>query len=99
MESSGTIRQLLLWLNKFNIPTTFFTGSFLFFPNANIDLVVVVGKAFELPLIPEPTKDDVNKYHALFIEQVTILFEKYKSNYNMNYYTHLSSKSIPLEIC
>ena len=99
VNSSGAIKQVLLWLNKFNIPTTFFTGTFLFFPNANIDLVVVVGKALELPLIAEPTKDDINKYHALFVERVNALFNKYKCNYNMNYYTQLTPKDISLELC
>ena len=73
--------KLMLWLNKFKIPGVVFIGKFLFLPNPDLDMYVVIGKPLELPHIENPTKDDVNKYHKLYMEKMTELFNKYKGKF------------------
>lgn len=70
-----------LWLNKFSIPAICAIGKFGLLPDNNIDICVVFGKSFQLPLIPKPTEEDVNKYHAEYVTQVTALFERNKEKY------------------
>jgi len=80
-ETYWTIKiwpKLMLWLNKFKIPGVVFVGKFFFLPNPDLDMYVVIGKPLELPHIENPTKDDVNKYHKLYMEKMTELFNKYK---------------------
>ena len=50
-------------------------------PDNNIDVSVVVGKPFKLPLIEKPTKVDVDKWHNVYIENMVELFEKNKEKY------------------
>ena len=72
---------LMLWLNKYNIPGTVFIGKLLFLPDYNVELYVVIGKSFQLPCIPDPTPEDVDKYHQLYIKNIITLFNKYKKIY------------------
>lgn len=73
--------KLMLWLNKFKIPGVVFIGKFFFLPNPDVDMVVVVGKPLELPHIENPTKEDVDKYHKLYMDKMTELFNKFKEKY------------------
>ena len=50
-------------------------------PDDDMDFTVVVGKNIELPHIANPTSEDVDKYHSLFVEQVSALFDKFKEKY------------------
>ena len=71
----------MLWLNKYNIPGTVFIGKLLFLPDYNVELYVVIGKSFQLPYIPDPTAEEVDKYHQLYVTNVVALFNKYKGTY------------------
>ena len=74
--------SIAFWLNKYNIPTCIFLGRYLLFmPDDEMDLTVVVGKNIKLPKIENPTSEDVNKYHALFVERITELFDKFKEKH------------------
>ena len=42
-------------------------------------LLYVAGKAIEVPKIAEPTQEDIDKYHKIYVEEVVRLFETYKS--------------------
>lgn len=44
----------------------------------NCKLLYVSGQPIGIPHIPNPTQEDIDKYHALYCEQVERLFEKYK---------------------
>ena len=88
--------RIMLWLNKYGVPGTIFIGNFMFFPNNNLEMVVVVGKSIELPTIESPTSEDVSKYHALYMERLTELFDKYKDKYNVN--TYFKDKKLQLEL-
>uniref|UniRef100_K3WBZ2 Acyltransferase n=1 Tax=Globisporangium ultimum (strain ATCC 200006 / CBS 805.95 / DAOM BR144) TaxID=431595 RepID=K3WBZ2_GLOUD len=77
---------LLRWrlkLNEFKIPGAAFIGSpFCFFmPRSEVDLVTVVGHPIQFPHIEHPTKDDVQKYHALYVAKLQTLFDKHKGKY------------------
>lgn len=41
-------------------------------------LLYVSGQPLGLPKIDNPTQEDIDKYHKLYCDQVTRLFEKYK---------------------
>lgn len=47
------------------------------------DLVNVIGKPIILPHIADPTEEDVNKYHDLFLQEMERLFETYKADFGM----------------
>jgi hypothetical protein len=73
--------SVAFWLNKFHIPTCFFMGKYLFMPDNDMDFAIVIGKRLTLPKIENPTVEDVDKYHLLYIEHVTALFNKFKGKH------------------
>lgn len=63
---------------KMQMSVTYFWGKW-FLPIPRDDkLLYVRGKPLGLPFIPEPTDDDVNKWHGKYCEEVTRLFEMNK---------------------
>jgi 2-acylglycerol O-acyltransferase 2 len=71
-----------LWLNKYNLPGVLFVGKFFsFMPDYNMDFTVVVGKALDFPHLPEPTDDDVERYHGIYVKALSDLFERNKGKY------------------
>ena len=56
-------------------------GKYLFMPDNNIDVTVVIGKPLVLPHISEPTNEDVAKYHELYMATMKALFDKHKGKY------------------
>lgn len=40
-------------------------------PNEDVKLITVVGKGIKLPKIENPTKEDVDYYHKMFIANLT----------------------------
>lgn len=44
-------------------------------------VTTVVGKPVDVPKIPEPTKEDIEKYHQLFKDALIELFEENKAKY------------------
>lgn len=79
-------KSFALWLNRFHVPGTVFVGRFLFFPDPDLDLVTVVGAPIQLPHIPNPTANDINHWHHVYIQTVTSLFDRYKYRYNIHRY-------------
>jgi Diacylglycerol acyltransferase len=59
-------------------------------PPKAVPLTVVVGKMIPIPKIEKPTKEDIAKYHELFIAAVEKLYEDNKSEYGL--------KDVPLKI-
>ena len=72
--------NLRLKLNQFGIPGVLFWGDkwIPFFPRRDARIVTVIGDAIELPHIEEPSKEDVDKWHAIYVEELKKLFEKHK---------------------
>jgi len=73
--------RLRLFFNKLKIPGVIFYSKFLFFPNYDLDLFVVIGKSIQLPQISEPTNDEIDQYHKLYVDSLKALYDKYKSQF------------------
>ncbi len=78
------VQQIGLFLNRFKIPGLIFVGKYFIFPRDDIDLCIVIGKGIQFPKIQEPTKDDVNKFHALYLNQLEELFNRYKDEFGVS---------------
>lgn len=50
-------------------------------PSKPVDYVNVVGKPIVVPKIDNPTDEDLHKYQALFLIEITRLFETYQDEY------------------
>lgn len=50
-------------------------------PRQKIRLETVVGNPFELPQIDEPTQEDIDKWHQIYIEKLVDLFERNKEKF------------------
>lgn len=63
----------------------FFTGLFglPLGPGKACDLVNVIGKPISIPCNPNPTDEDVKKYHALYIEEMERIYNSYKAAFGM----------------
>ena len=71
-----------LWLNKSKIPGVVFLSKFMnFLPNNNCRLITVIGEGIELPQNSNPTTEEVNSYHDIYLRNLVNLFEKYKDRY------------------
>ncbi|GMI41838.1 hypothetical protein TrCOL_g3719 [Triparma columacea] len=64
-----------------NIPPVWFLGKYGILPFDNIDITLVVGEAIQLPKIEKPTKEDVDKYHALYVAGLRKVFDENKKDY------------------
>lgn len=69
-----------LWMNRYGIPGAIPWGwlPIPFLPKPNVDLMVVVGPILKLPMIADPTFEDVQNWHARYIEALQDLFERHK---------------------
>jgi hypothetical protein len=70
-----------LLLNKIKLPGTIFYSKYLFFPNSDIDLFTVIGKPVHLPLIVNPTPEEVDNYHKIYIDALLEVYNRYKTKY------------------
>lgn len=59
-----------------------FFSKHLFIPERNIDVSIVVGKHLELPQIENPTAEEVDKYHNLYVQEVIQLFNRNVDKYD-----------------
>lgn len=84
LDMGSYFENIALWLNHFKIPTTLFIGKYLFLPDNNIDINVVVGKNISLPRIEEPTKEQVDEYHAKYTAAVQDIFDRYKVQFGVS---------------
>ena len=64
---------------KLQVSLTYFWGKWnLPIPRNQCKLLYVSGQPLGIPHIPDPTQEDIDKYHALYCQQVQRLFDKYK---------------------
>jgi len=73
-----------LLLNKLKIVGVIFWSRFGLIPEYKNEVHTVVGKGLQLPEISEPTDQDVDKYHALFVEGLKEVYNNYKAKYADN---------------
>jgi 2-acylglycerol O-acyltransferase 2 len=50
-------------------------------PRATVKIDTVLGNPLQLPCIAEPTDEEVAKYHALYIQSLTELFDRHKERF------------------
>ena len=41
----------------------------------------VMGKALHFPRIDEPTKEDVDKWHAIYVQELKALYDEHKAHF------------------
>jgi hypothetical protein len=73
--------KLGLILNKIKFPGCIFYGRCGFLPRDDIDICCVVGKAMRLPVIAEPSEADIEKYHKLYLDELSSLYQRYCKKY------------------
>ena len=73
--------KLGLILNKIKFPGCFFYGRYGFLPRNDIDICTVIGKAIKLPTIANPTEEDIEKYHQVYLDELTSLYQRYYKTY------------------
>lgn len=68
-------------LNKFKIPGVAFFGSWFapLFPRWDCELHTVFGEGIQMPSIAEPSAEEVEKWHAVYVQGLVALFEKHKA--------------------
>ena len=68
-------------VRTFGVPMCFFFGSpkCPIFPRHDAWLLTYVGAPLELPSIAEPSVDDVDEWHALYISALQKLFDEHKA--------------------
>eukprot|EP00193_Tetraselmis_chui_P006174 CAMPEP_0177757506 /NCGR_PEP_ID=MMETSP0491_2-20121128/3679_1 /TAXON_ID=63592 /ORGANISM="Tetraselmis chuii, Strain PLY429" /LENGTH=300 /DNA_ID=CAMNT_0019273161 /DNA_START=162 /DNA_END=1064 /DNA_ORIENTATION=+ len=73
---------LRLAANKYQLPGAVFLGKWcLWFPWNHTELITVIGEPLRLPRIPEPSRDDVSKWHAAYVTHLRAHFDKHKAKY------------------
>ena len=63
---------------KLQMSLTYVWGRWLLPIPRPLKLLYISGQPLGLPHIPSPTQADIDKYHALYCERVTQLYERYK---------------------
>ena len=73
------VQSFLLFLNKYGIPGVFPKGRWCILPDWDVDMRVVMGSPLELPTLDrEPTREEVDEWHGVYMEHIQALFDKYK---------------------
>jgi len=78
MMSSITYEKLGIILNKIKMPGTIPYSKRLVLPNNDEELITIVGKRMDLPIIHDPKQEDINKYHDMYVENLKRVYAKYK---------------------
>jgi len=75
------LRKLRMRISENNIPMVAFFGWPLFplLPRPDTNLLTYVGAGIDVPHIPEPTTEDVNKWHGEYIKGLANLYNEYKA--------------------
>ena len=75
------MEELRMKMSQNKIPGVFFTSPLGLLPYWDQDLYIVLGAPIEFPTIEKPTEKDVEKWHAIYIQKLQALFDKYKKEY------------------
>jgi hypothetical protein len=71
--------KLRLLFNKIKLPGVLFISKYLWLPSNEVDLYTVVGKPIDLPKIEKPTSEEVDKYHSIYIQELSSVFNRHKN--------------------
>mmetsp|Transcript_21714 Transcript_21714/g.60334 ORF Transcript_21714/g.60334 Transcript_21714/m.60334 type:complete len:352 (-) Transcript_21714:160-1215(-) len=69
-----------LALNRLGVPAIFVWGTPLLplVPKHDFDFTIVVGPPLDVPHLPEPTREQVQRYHAMYVRALQTLFDEHK---------------------
>lgn len=79
----SSLLDVRLWINEeMGLPAVLVFGLSLLplLPRSSSSILTVVGKPIELPKIEEPTSEDVEKWHKVYCEALSELFEQHKQD-------------------
>ena len=71
-----------LLLNKFKLPGVFALGKYFLLPIDDIEMHYVIGKGIQFPVITKPTKEEVEKYHDIYLNELKALYYRYNEKYD-----------------
>jgi len=80
--TSSAFLKFRLWLNKFGIPGVIFFGLpwLPLLPRCNAEYYTYVGKAIQLPQIPQPSSKDIEHWHTEYLRGLQEVFEENKQS-------------------
>lgn len=76
--------KLGLILNKIKLPGTLPYSRNVFLANNNEELITIIGKKIDLPKKDNPTQEDIDYYHNLYVENLKRMYSKYKRDQDEN---------------
>lgn len=81
MTTYNGLEWFRLVLNQLKIPSVVFYGKkFLLFPDDKVQFITVVSEGIQFPLIENPTAEEVEKYHQIYVDELEYIYYKYKDS-------------------
>jgi len=78
MMNSISYEKLGIILNKIKMPGTLPYSKKWMLPNNDEELITIVGKRMDLPMIKTPKQEDIDKFHDMYVENLKRVYAKYK---------------------
>ena len=77
---SGLVK-LRLWINRLQMPAAAFFGDWRcpLFPRMDAECRSFVGPPLQLPHLPNPTPEEINTWHAKYLDALRALFDESKA--------------------
>ena len=74
-----------LWLNTFGLPAIVPFGKWWcpILPKSDVDLHVVCGTPLQFPLLKEPTRKEIQKWHSIYVKHLTKLYNDHKGTFGI----------------
>ena len=60
----------------------YFSGKYRLWPRYDIEIVTVIGKKIEMPIIEKPTYEELEKCHKINVDSLKSIFERNKERYS-----------------
>merc|ERR1712232_616463 len=83
-RSLSIVREMNLFLVKrFGFILPIFAGCWFcpLLPRTDVELHTVFGKALSFPRIDEPSAEDIEKWHAIYMRELEALYEEHKAQF------------------
>jgi len=78
-NSLNNFDKFCLFINKLKLPKLLFWGKFWLLPRDDVELNCVIGEGIKFPVIENPTSDEINQYHELYLNKLKSLYDKHKT--------------------
>lgn len=75
-----TNETLGLLLNKMKMPGVIAYSNRIIFPNDHVRLSTIVGRGIKMPVLPNPTQEQVDKYHQIYVNELKGVYDRWKQN-------------------